>query len=262
MAKEYYQLIRSFGGLSLEYSSVSESFFAGASGAAYTPPERGDLRRIAGARQVQLLSDAPGVIETFQTSATGDLFLPANTFADNTNDAGNGRIFFIKNSGTTALTVKDYLGTSLKIIYPGLTTLFFGNNLNNWDYLEQSLTTLKDNLNPVNGVTTLNFGTNLTVTDDGSGKVTVNSTTPIGTGLKEKSGTVSPGSFSGNPKKATVTFVTAFPSNAYAISITGENGRTYTWESKVAGSFVINTNANAALTGNVDWIAIDIGESI
>lgn len=260
MAKEYYQLIRSFGGLSLEYSSVSESFFAGASGAAYTPPERGDLRRIAGARQVQLLADAPGVIETFQTSATGDLFLPANTFADNTNDAGNGRIFIIKNSGTTELTVKDYLGSSLKIIHPGLSTLFFGNNLNTWDYLEQPLTVFKDNLNPVYGVITMNFGNNLTVTDDGSGKVTINST-PVGTGLKEKAGTVAPGSFSGNPKKHTVTFGTAFPSSSYSITITGSDGRTFTWESKVAGGFVINTNAGAVLTGNVDWVAISIGES-
>ena len=74
MAKEFYQLIRSFGGLSLEYASISESDFAASSGTDYTPPERGDFRRISGSRQIQLLSDAPGVIETFQTTVTTDFY--------------------------------------------------------------------------------------------------------------------------------------------------------------------------------------------
>jgi len=173
MAKEYYQLIRSFGGLSLEYASISESDFAGPAGASYVPPERGDLRRITGSREIQLLSDAPGVIESFQTSDSGDIFFPANTFADNTNDAGNGRVFFIKNSGTTDLAIKDYLGTSLMVLTPSNSTLVFGNNLNTWDFLEYSITISKDNANPVYGVETINFGNNIAVTDDGGGTVTV-----------------------------------------------------------------------------------------
>jgi len=133
MAKEFYQLIRSFGGLSLEYSSISESDFAESSGTAYTPPERGDYRRITGSREIQLLSDAPGVIETFQTSASGDLFLPANTVADNTNDAGNGRLFFVKNSGTQDLGIKDYLGNSLQVMPADTVVIAVGNEANNWD---------------------------------------------------------------------------------------------------------------------------------
>lgn len=82
------------------------------------------------------------------------------------------------------------------------------------------------------------------------------------TGTRDlKSGVVLAGSFSGNPKKATVTFSTAFASTAYSITITGTLGRTWTYESKLAGSFVINANANAALTGEVSWTAIQTGES-
>lgn len=68
-----------------------------------------------------------------------------------------------------------------------------------------------------------------------------------------KAGSVAALSFSGNPKKATVTFVMAFPNTNYEITITGADPRAWSWESKAAGSFVINANANAALIGNVDW---------
>lgn len=77
----------------------------------------------------------------------------------------------------------------------------------------------------------------------------------------KKSGTVAFGSFSGSPKKATVTFGTAFGSTAYAIELVGIDNRNWTYESKAAGSFVINANANAALTGEVSWTAIATGET-
>jgi hypothetical protein len=68
------------------------------------------------------------------------------------------------------------------------------------------------------------------------------------------------GSFSGNPKKATVTFSTAFPNTNYTITITGEDVRTWTYESKLAGSFVINSNSNTALIGTASWQAMSYGE--
>ena len=132
MAKEFYQLIRSFGGLSLEYASIPESDFADTAGAAYAPPERGDYRRIAGSREIQLLSDAPGVVESFQTSASGSVFLPANTVAENTNDAGDGRLFFIKNSGTTDLNIKDYLGNQLHQMPVDTVVIVVGYFCNKW----------------------------------------------------------------------------------------------------------------------------------
>jgi hypothetical protein len=78
--------------------------------------------------------------------------------------------------------------------------------------------------------------------------------------LKTKSGLVSAGTFTGSPKKATVTFTTAFASTAYSINITGVDARQWTIESKLAGSFVINANANQALTGEVSWQAQFNGE--
>jgi len=76
-----------------------------------------------------------------------------------------------------------------------------------------------------------------------------------------KAGTITAASFTGNPRKATVTFGAAFPNTAYAISVSSTDNRSLSWESKAAGSFVINANSAAALTGNVDWIAVATGES-
>ena len=78
--------------------------------------------------------------------------------------------------------------------------------------------------------------------------------------LKTKAGRVAAITFTGNPKKATVTFATAFASANYTVTITGLDSRSWTYESKAAGSFVINANANAALTGEVSWQAQLDGE--
>jgi len=86
-----------------------------------------------------------------------------------------------------------------------------------------------------------------------------NITTTIG--LNIKSNTITAGSFAGNPKKNTVTFTTAYPTDNYTIGITGSDNRTFTYESKTVNGFTINTNANTVLTGNVDWQTTQIGES-
>jgi hypothetical protein len=78
--------------------------------------------------------------------------------------------------------------------------------------------------------------------------------------LRTKSGVVAAVTFTGSPKKATVTFSAAFPSTAYSINITGADARSWTIESKLASSFVINANANQALTGEVSWQAQLNGE--
>lgn len=70
-----------------------------------------------------------------------------------------------------------------------------------------------------------------------------------------KSGTVAGPSFAGNPKIFTVTFGTAFPDTNYAVTITAEDNRTFTFQTKLAASFVMNSNANLALVGDVDWTA-------
>jgi hypothetical protein len=78
--------------------------------------------------------------------------------------------------------------------------------------------------------------------------------------LKTKAGRVAAGAFTGNPKKATITFTTAFPTTNYTITIIGVDSRSWSYESKAVGSFVINTNANAALTSEVSWQAQLDGE--
>jgi len=111
------------------------------------------------------------------------------------------------------------------------------------------------------GDITLQQGTNLTVVDNGSGTLTFNATAQVGTGLVIKAGTVAAATFAGSPKKATVTFGAAFAAATYSINVTGGDGRTWTLESIAVGSFVINANANAALTQPVRWEAIAAGES-
>jgi hypothetical protein len=82
-----------------------------------------------------------------------------------------------------------------------------------------------------------------------------------GNTLTQKSGNVSGSTFAGNPKKATVTFATAFANTNYAITISSDTNRAWTWESKTAGSFVINANSNTTFNaGNVNWTAIQYGE--
>jgi len=80
--------------------------------------------------------------------------------------------------------------------------------------------------------------------------------------LKTKAGQVSAGTFAGSPKTATVTFTTAFPDANYSVTVLGQgDGRSWRSQSKVAGSFVINTQANTALSAAVDWIAVYQGEN-
>ena len=70
-----------------------------------------------------------------------------------------------------------------------------------------------------------------------------------------KAGRITAGSFTGNPKKATVTLTTSFASTNYSITVTGADSRSWTIESKAVGSFIINSNANAALAGETMWQA-------
>jgi hypothetical protein len=144
LSREQYSHLRTFGGISLEYLSLVETDFTATAGSAYSPPERGDFRRIAGSRQIQLLQDSPGVIESFQTSQA-ELFLPANTTSDSTNDAGDGRLYFVKNSGTGSLLIKDYLGTTLWTVNEVGSILVVGNDNNNWDFYFRAENLFYDN---------------------------------------------------------------------------------------------------------------------
>ena len=90
---------------------------------------------------------------------------------------------------------------------------------------------------------------------------TVTATTTTSGSLLTKNGTIAAASFTGTPRTATVTFTTAFPSTNYTIGVTGSDARQWSFSSKATTGFTINSNANGALSGNVDWQAGAIGES-
>ena len=131
--KPFYSLVRTFGGIALEYKDIIEAEFAATAGIAYVPPETGITRRIVAARTLQILSDCPVVVETFQTSAAA-IRLPANTVSDITNDAGDGRMFMFKNSGTGDISLYDWTGVLLLTIKAGIIILCFGNANDTWDF--------------------------------------------------------------------------------------------------------------------------------
>ena len=103
----------------------------------------------------------------------------------------------------------------------------------------------------VNGNVIIN-GTLSATTIQGNGNGITN------VGLRTKSGVVS--TFSGVPRKATVTFTTNFPTNNYSISILGGDNRTFTYESKTVSGFTINANSAAPLINDVLWMSIQHGE--
>jgi len=70
-----------------------------------------------------------------------------------------------------------------------------------------------------------------------------------------KGGYVSAISFTGTPRTATVTFGSSFSDSSYAVTITGEDIRVWSIESKSSTGFTINTNSNVDLTNSVYWIA-------
>jgi hypothetical protein len=131
IGREFYQLLRLYGGIALEHIELIETDFAAAAGAAYTPPEEGDRRRIDVSRTIQLLAQCPVIVQTYQTSAATIRF-PASTASEDTNDSGGGRYFLIKNSGAGNLFVQDYLGAALRTIKPGHLVTVHSVGTNQW----------------------------------------------------------------------------------------------------------------------------------
>lgn len=78
-------------------------------------------------------------------------------------------------------------------------------------------------------------------------------------GLETKSGYVPGVFFSGSPQTYQVTFANPFTSN-YSIAISSEEVRVWSFESKNLNGFILNSNSNQPLTGNIYWEAIIIGE--
>jgi len=146
IGKDIWTLYKTHGGLAGDYQDIIESDFAASAGTAYTPPEESNFRfrRVVASRDIQILAQCPVVIETFQTSS-GILRLPANSVADSTNDAANGRLFLVKNSGTGSITIKDYLGTSLFSLPSALIVMAVSSSNNSWSFVFVARNTWFDN---------------------------------------------------------------------------------------------------------------------
>lgn len=67
------------------------------------------------------------------------------------------------------------------------------------------------------------------------------------------------GNFAGTPKKANVVFSAPYPDNDYAVLISAADERTFTIESKTAAGFTVNSNADAAIAGEVLWLTTPLG---
>lgn len=162
----------------------------------------------------------------------------------------------------TTISAVTYIGLPTDVRVTG-----FSYNNNTFTISDNTGGTFNSLFNTITGVTvngnvsiTGATSTNtLTATTLSSTTITVSGVT-FNKLLLEKVGSVDGGSFAGNPKKTTITFGTNFPSSTYSIIITGTINRTYTYESQASSGFTINANANGALTGNVYWIAKQIGE--
>jgi hypothetical protein len=76
-----------------------------------------------------------------------------------------------------------------------------------------------------------------------------------GGGTSAKAGSGSAALFTGTPRTSAITFESAFSDNLYAVTVTGEDARSFTIESKSSTGFTINSNSSVALTGPVYWIA-------
>jgi hypothetical protein len=84
-----------------------------------------------------------------------------------------------------------------------------------------------------------------------------------GSELKIKAGVEAGGTFStvSGSRVKDVVFGTAFANTDYAITITGSNVRSWSYESKVTTGFRIQSNSAAAIGGEVSWHAIENGET-
>jgi len=98
-----------------------------------------------------------------------------------------------------------------------------------------------------------------------SGQIFTTASSAIGGGgsgpSTTKAGSASIASFGTSPLTSSVTFGSAFANNNYAVTVTGEDARAWTIQSKTSAGFQINSNSDTTLTGPVYWIATPFNNS-
>ena len=78
-------------------------------------------------------------------------------------------------------------------------------------------------------------------------------------GSTVKAGSGSVASFGGSPLTSSVTFTSAFSNNSYTVTVTGEDARIWSIQSKTSAGFTINSNSSVALANPAYWMATPFG---
>ena len=108
------------------------------------------------------------------------------------------------------------------------------------------------------GLVTSSTATNVLLLNS-SGQVYYTASSALGGGSTPsgiKTGNRANSDFQGTPRSASVSFGTSFSDTNYAITVTGNDARSWTIQNKGVAGFVINSNSNVALTSEVYWMAM------
>jgi hypothetical protein len=75
---------------------------------------------------------------------------------------------------------------------------------------------------------------------------------------KEQNGTINGIEFNGNPQNHEVSLSMPYDDANYTISVMGDDSRVWSIAQKTTSSFIISSNSNVPLNGNVYWTAKNI----
>jgi hypothetical protein len=126
------------------------------------------------------------------------------------------------------------------------------NKITKWTGTAFATSSLTDNNTTVTGASSIQLtGANSSLTGSFTGSF--NGVVPtLKAGAVAAGGFIRPGGT--DNYKATVNFSTIYPNANYAITVTGQDARSWSIEGKVQNAFTINTNSTTPLTGEVYWI--------
>jgi hypothetical protein len=206
--------------------------------------------------------------DSFGNTVFGAFSLPAATSAKNNSGIGNNVMRDITtgedNIGMGRATLRGLttgtgvigLGRSISDLPSGLTNTFFVN-----DGLGARLITIATATGaelPLQTNALIDAGSDFQIVTKKYFNDNLSASTYT---LTVESGEVAAVSFGGNPKTATVTFSSNFPTALYHVSVTGQGNDNYdiTVENKTISGFDINLNANTVPANPITWKATTYG---
>jgi hypothetical protein len=162
----------------------------------------------------------------------------------------------------TGITVFSYNGGSAQTVAVSGASTLNANAITKWTGNAFANSSLTDNGTTVTGNTSIQLtGVNSSLTGSFSGSFTgsLNGTAATASFVPTlKAGAVADTSFTQpggtDNYQAVVAFASVYSNNDYAVTVTGEDARSWTIESKTGNGFTINSNSTTPLTGEVYWI--------